>query len=700
MMRERGGAATVAYVADAEDEFVVAGGERLPAKMNLRGLVGFLVQPRDRPINDELLNAFLIVLPSVSSPLELLSVLEDCVMEAKRDAENTDAVNVVVKNVKSVLKEWLGHSAATVDFSVGNALQILEDFIDSLGGETEEDYKQLKRMAKHVRTRMVQHSTPAARTSVRLSQTSSSFRQERRQEELQQQLLDRLERRMQLQDVPEMPDEEARARLASLESVTLTTSRPSSVDDASADTTSLPIDLESNGSASAPKEDPLSLAMLSSSLPAQSSLRPPSHHYSHSVGGLTPSRHLSLQRGRPVSQPSSPGGMVANGRRHAEFAMSVTNPTEAVMALKYSATSSVITLIPYDVLAELLTVLDYEECLVPVRPREFINMAWTRKDTKHLHPDQQGARNIIKWITTTNQRVSWVAQEILRYGSDIGPASDAITYFLRVCRSCSRRNNFSAIFQIATALTLPAVSRLSSWKDMPDDKMELFKRFHRLISSNDNYAAYRAEMHAVQHLPHIPALQVMVRDVTHLEQREPWIEHGHINVDKVLGMANKINTFLVAQQHGFWVVIDPSTEEKTDEVSRQQSIDQTRNGTQSIHAERMLSRAAESKMQRYFSWSPGQANEMDGSDYYASPEQLRIQSLIFHVRQLSSVLNKVENTPVATYTLHSNLKLLQYLQGLIQNADGDLKKLWQDSKQVNEAEQHRLVDKLLHVGLL
>jgi hypothetical protein len=29
-----------------------------------------------------------------------------------------------------------------------------------------------------------------------------------------------------------------------------------------------------------------------------------------------------------------------------------------------------------------------------------------------------------------------------------------------------------------------------------------------------------------------------------------------------------------------------------------------------------------------------------------------------------------------------------------------LKKLWQDSKQVNEAEQHRLVNKLLHVGLL
>lgn len=34
----------------------------------------------------------------------------------------TEAVNVVVKNMKTVLKEWLGHSAATVDFSVGNTL--------------------------------------------------------------------------------------------------------------------------------------------------------------------------------------------------------------------------------------------------------------------------------------------------------------------------------------------------------------------------------------------------------------------------------------------------------------------------------------------------------------------------------------------------------------------------------------------------
>jgi hypothetical protein len=508
---------------------------------------------------------------------------------------------------------------------------------------------------------MLQQTSPA-RTSRRISQTSSTFQRDVRHDELEQQLLERLERRI-LHDVPEQPDEEARARLASFESVTLTSSRPNSQDGDSLSMLPLPSDLE-NGSIH--QEERFS-APLASSLPVQSSLRPSLQH-SHSVAGVTPPRHPALQRMRPVSQPSSPSDMVANGRRHAEFAMSVTSPSEAVMSLKYSVTSSVVTLIPYDVLAELLTVLDYEECLVPVRPREFVNMAWTRKETKSLHPDQQGARNIIKWITTTNQRVCWIAQEILRYGSDIGPASEAITYFLRVCRSCSRRNNFSAIFQITTALALPAVSRLSSWKDLPEDKLELFKRFQRLISSNDNYAAYRTELQTVQHLPHIPALQVMVRDVTHLEQRDPWIEHGHINVEKMLTMANLIHAFLVPQQHGFSVVVDPTVEEKTDEVSRTSSIERaSRNGRQSIYADRLLSSNDPRKtFPRYFSWSPGQPNDLDGDQLYVSPEQLRIQSLIFHVRELSAVLNKVENTPVATYTLHSNLRLLQHVQGLIQ----------------------------------
>jgi hypothetical protein len=53
-------------------------------------------------------------------------------------------VEMVTRNVKKILSVWLMHSAATVDFSIGNALQILDDFIEAMGGDSDEECKQLK----------------------------------------------------------------------------------------------------------------------------------------------------------------------------------------------------------------------------------------------------------------------------------------------------------------------------------------------------------------------------------------------------------------------------------------------------------------------------------------------------------------------------------------------------------------------------
>ena len=83
MMRERGG---TVVVTESDQEYVNVAAEQLPARMNVRSLVGALTQ-RSRDEKDDLLAAFLLVLPPVTSPLEVLAILEECVMEAKRDAE-------------------------------------------------------------------------------------------------------------------------------------------------------------------------------------------------------------------------------------------------------------------------------------------------------------------------------------------------------------------------------------------------------------------------------------------------------------------------------------------------------------------------------------------------------------------------------------------------------------------------------------
>ena len=75
-------------ISSNDRDYLRVGNEDMPTKLNIRTLIGVLVQ-RTRDMNDELLAAFLLMLPSISSPLEVLSILEDCVMEARRGIETT-----------------------------------------------------------------------------------------------------------------------------------------------------------------------------------------------------------------------------------------------------------------------------------------------------------------------------------------------------------------------------------------------------------------------------------------------------------------------------------------------------------------------------------------------------------------------------------------------------------------------------------
>jgi len=285
----------------------------------------------------------------------------------------------------------------------------------------------------------------------------------------------------------------------------------------------------------------------------------------------------------------------------------------------------------YKKLAMLLTIIEYEDALCCIRPREFIGQGWTKKELKAVHPDLGGASILSKFIFNTNQRIAWVAREILNYGlkssglsgnaavaaaavaavsssqstplqqqppaqlfgtktpgsaaarsaaagTPLSPpppprtpppaptpaafespglssspkkmdhdhaTNDCIEYFLLVARACLKLNNFNTVFQIMSALALPAIKNLkAAWSNISSSKKVLYKSLVELCSTTDNYTNYRMKLAEVMREPKIPCIQVFLRDLTMLENVGEWRKGGFIDLKKVFLMAQMIRNYL------------------------------------------------------------------------------------------------------------------------------------------------------------
>jgi hypothetical protein len=197
--------------------------------------------------------------------------------------------------------------------------------------------------------------------------------------------------------------------------------------------------------------------------------------------------------------------------------------------------NSVIHSFSFEKLVELLTVIEQEDGLMTIHAREFVGLSWTRKKLKSVHPELGGGAHLCRVIHLTNQRVAWVAREIIDYGTHIGSTAECIEYFIRLGREFLKQNNFNSLFQIVTALNLPSVKLLkAAWSNVPKKKIDLFKKLCSITSPDKNYLAYRNVLESVKSQPHILCIQVLLRDIVLLEGTGPWINGGQIDIKKVI----------------------------------------------------------------------------------------------------------------------------------------------------------------------
>jgi hypothetical protein len=104
-------------------------------------------------------------------------------------------------------------------------------------------------------------------------------------------------------------------------------------------------------------------------------------------------------------------------------------------------------------LADMLTMMELEEGLLTLRPREFVGMKWTKADLKPIHPDLGGCSHLNRFIQSTNKRIAWIADEIISRGTLDSSLADCIEYFIRVARRALRFNNFNTLFEVVSALS-------------------------------------------------------------------------------------------------------------------------------------------------------------------------------------------------------------------------------------------------------
>ena len=111
----------------------------------------------------------------------------------------------------------------------------------------------------------------------------------------------------------------------------------------------------------------------------------------------------------------------------------------------------------------MLTILELEDGILTIRPRELVGMKWTQSGLKSVHPDLGGSSHLTRLILATNQRIAWIADEIIHRGAIQGSIAECIEYFLRVARRALRMNNFNTVFQIVSALSELSLFS-SSWE--------------------------------------------------------------------------------------------------------------------------------------------------------------------------------------------------------------------------------------------
>jgi len=152
-----------------------------------------------------------------------------------------------------------------------------------------------------------------------------------------------------------------------------------------------------------------------------------------------------------------------------------------------------------------MTLIDFE-IYQKIRPWEFMNSAWTKKNK------ETDAPNIIKFIYRFNEVSLWV-QHVILFCDNIRKRATLIEKFVKTAQEFLKLGNFNGAMQIVSAFEGAAVHRLNkTFERVRPGMRKKYSALHILMSNDSSYKLYRESL-ATYSPPCVPYLGIYLTDL-------------------------------------------------------------------------------------------------------------------------------------------------------------------------------------------
>mmetsp|Transcript_18262 Transcript_18262/g.25578 ORF Transcript_18262/g.25578 Transcript_18262/m.25578 type:complete len:478 (+) Transcript_18262:38-1471(+) len=184
-------------------------------------------------------------------------------------------------------------------------------------------------------------------------------------------------------------------------------------------------------------------------------------------------------------------------------------------------------------IARQLTLIDYNLCRA-IESKEFLGLAWTKKDKEKRSP------NLLKMINHFNDISRWSAWLVVSE-PNIKKRSKILSHLVSILQYLRELNNFNAMFMIVGGLGNSAVHRLhKTFDEIKSDKLKLLEDMKVLCDPLKSWANYRNTIHGINP-PCVPFMGVYQTDLTFIEDGNPdKFSNGLINFKKCRMIASVI----------------------------------------------------------------------------------------------------------------------------------------------------------------
>lgn len=187
-----------------------------------------------------------------------------------------------------------------------------------------------------------------------------------------------------------------------------------------------------------------------------------------------------------------------------------------------------------------------------IKPSEFLNLAWTRKNKEELAP------NIVTLTKNFNKAAGWVGTAIQR-ASTLKERTNTLAQMIQLAEDLRSIGNFCGLMEVLSGLGSASVYRLrKTWEALPPQTIQLYENLKSLMSPEGSFKKYREHLKNINP-PTIPYLGISLTDLTFIYEgsKDYSGPGGLVNFSKCRMVSETLKTISVYQDTSYNFAVVP-----------------------------------------------------------------------------------------------------------------------------------------------